>query len=156
MSDDILEKTVLCKKGVVLGFSIDEDDEYLTIEEGPLENFSISKKYIDKVEEDKIILRDSIENLFLNKRVLDSNDDLLGHVNDVIIANDTLELVMVVSDEDPADTEKEGSGEYFIDPSWIERLKNDIHLKHSVSDIRFHNKDHTFRDKFIHLIKGHN
>lgn len=140
---DMIRKRVIDSEGVELGVVSKVSDDCIEVSEGLFDELLLSKDYIGR-EEQEIILRDSVFNLFSGMKVADSKGEHIGTVKETVSAGDVLDTLIL---------ENENKSLVFITLEEIYKIDKDIKLDIDSEEVNFRQKTHTLRDHIRHYLE---
>ncbi|TLZ51803.1 MAG: hypothetical protein E6K18_03955 [Methanobacteriota archaeon] len=90
----LIGKQVADSEGVEMGYVSSEDDQFLTIAEGPVGKLRLGRRFIASSAE-KVLLRGPAREIFAGLNVVDNQGEFLGIVRDTMETEDVLDSLLV-------------------------------------------------------------
>ena len=90
----LIGRQVVDSEGVELGYVSTEDEQYLTIAEGPVGHLRLGRRFIASAT-DRIVLKGPARDLFTGLNVVDNAGEFLGIVRDTMEVEDTLDSILI-------------------------------------------------------------
>ena len=90
----LIGKQVVDAEGVELGYVSQEDEQFLTIAEGPVGKLRLGRRFVADAG-DRIVLRGPSRDLFSGLNVIDSAGEFVGIVRDTMETEDVLDSLLV-------------------------------------------------------------
>jgi|SRR5437867_9159473 len=87
-------KQVMDSEGVELGYVSGEDDQFLTIAEGPVGKLRLGRRFVAAAAE-RVTLRGPAREMFAGLNVVDNQGEFLGIVRDTMETEDVLDSLLV-------------------------------------------------------------
>ncbi len=141
---DMIQKRVIDSEGVELGVVSKVELDCIEVSEGLFDELLLTKSCLDKVEENEVILKDTVQNLLVGLSVVDSKGETIGKVVETVSAGDVLDTLIIETEE---------KNMLFITLEEIYKIDEVITLDIDLEEVKYRQKTHTLRDHIRHYLE---